>query len=435
MNGIIVQKFGGTSVESPERIKAVAARVAATVENGYKVCVVISAMGKTTDELIALASEINPDPPVRELDMLLTAGERISMALTCMALDALGYDAVSFTGSQAGVLTDPRHGKAMILDIQPDRVRDALNNGAIAVVAGFQGVSHDTKEITTLGRGGSDTSAVAMASALGAEFCEIYTDVEGVFTADPRLVPEARKLHVVSYDEMLEMASSGAKVLMLRAVEYGRNHNVAIHVRSSFVGESGTWIRGEDERMERAIIAGITHDVSEAKVTLKGVPDRPGIAATLFGELARAGVNVDMIVQNVSAESRTDISFTVARAEARNATMVVARVADEIGAEGYDLDETIAKVSLVGAGMRSHPGIAAKMFEVLAENDINIEMISTSPIRISCVVHEKDADKAVRELHAAFELEVESSLRDAHRGVERIPAEELDEIESPVGQS
>lgn len=420
MSGIIVQKFGGTSVQSPERIKAVAGRIAATVERGHRVCAVISAMGQTTDELIDLASQVNPDPPVREMDMLLTAGERISVALTCMALDALGHSAVSFTGSQAGVLTDPRHGKAMILDIQPDRVRGALDGGAIAVVAGFQGMSSDTKEITTLGRGGSDTSAVAMAAALGAEFCEIYTDVEGVFTADPRVVESARKLHVVSYDEMLEMASSGAKVLMLRSVEYARNHNVALHVRSSFADSPGTWIRGEDERMERAIIAGITHDVSEAKVTLKGVPDQPGIAAKLFGDLAEAGVNVDMIVQNVSAEGHTDISFTVNRDEAGNAASVVARIAEEIEANGYDLDETIAKVSLVGAGMRSHPGIAAKMFDVLASSGVNIEMISTSPIRISCVVHEKDAASAVNALHSAFELETESALRDSHVGIERI---------------
>lgn len=422
-SGIVVQKYGGTSVADPEKIKSVAERISAAASSGGKVCVVVSAMGATTDELISLAAQVNPDPPEREMDMLLTAGERISVALLCMALDALGCEAVSYTGSQAGVLTDPRHGKAMILEIQPDRVLDALDKGRVAVVAGFQGMSSDTKEITTLGRGGSDTSAVAMAAALGADVCEIYTDVEGVFTADPRIVPGARKLHVVSYDEMLEMASSGAKVLMLRAVEYARNHDVVIHVRSSFTSEAGTWVRREDERMERAIIAGITHDVSEAKLTLKGVPDRPGIAASLFRALAEEAVNVDMIVQNVSAESRTDISFTVARDDSKRVAALLDRLSSEIGAGGYEVDEETAKVSLVGAGMRSHPGIAARMFEVLAESDVNIEMISTSPIRISCVVAEDDIAKAVAALHDEFDLESEAAARQWHDGVDRIEAD------------
>lgn len=424
MPKIIVQKFGGSSVRNPERMRAVAARVAETARDGDQVCVVVSAMGDTTDELIELAAQISPNPPEREMDMLLTAGERISVSLLCMALDALGCDAVSYTGSQAGVLTSPSHGRAMIVDIQPDRVLDALGQGKVVVVAGFQGMSADTREITTLGRGGSDTSAVAMAAALAADVCEIYTDVDGVFTADPRVVPGARKLHVVSYDEMLEMSSSGAKVLMLRSVEYARNHRVPIHVRSSFTGEPGTWVREEDQRMERAIISGITHDISEAKLTLKGAPDQPGIAATVFRALADGSANVDMIVQNVSAAGHTDISFTVARHEAERVGKIIEGLTAKLDASGYDVDLAIAKVSLVGAGMRSHPGIAARMFEVLAENGVNIEMISTSPIRISCVVAETDVETAVRALHSEFELESEVAARETHVGVDRVEGDE-----------
>lgn len=420
LKGTVVQKFGGTSVSGPGRLKAVARRVASAAADGHPVCVVVSAMGDTTDELIKLAREVNPDPPEREMDMLLTAGERISGALLCMALEAEGIPAVSFTGSQAGVITDPRHGRAMIVDVRPVRVREALEHGRVAVVAGFQGMSHETRDITTLGRGGSDTSAVAMAAALDADVCEVYTDVEGVYTADPRIVPGARKLHVVSYDEMLEMSSSGAKVLMLRSVEYARNNGVALHVRSSFSDEPGTWVREEDERMEKAIISGITHDESEAKLTLHGVPDRPGIAGRLFRALASAEVNVDLIVQNVSADGETDVSFTVGRDDSARAAGVLERVAAEIDASGFDVDDAIAKVSLVGAGMRSHPGIAATMFEVLGNAGVNIEMISTSPIRISCVVREDQVADAVRLLHDTFELETEVAERESHDGVERI---------------
>jgi aspartate kinase len=404
-----VKKFGGSSLADPDRIREVARIVASSVKSGDKVCVVVSAMGDTTDQLFELARTINPHPPDRELDMLLTSGERIAGALLCMALDTLGVKARSYTGSQAGIITDRSHGRAKIVDIKPVRVSDAMRQGEVAVVAGYQGVSTDTKEITTLGRGGSDTTAVALAGALNADVCEIYTDVEGVFTADPRLVPDASKLSVLSYDEMLEMASSGAKVLMARCVEYAKNRFVKIHVRSSFTGSPGTWIVAEEESMEKAIVSGIAHDISEAKVTLIGVPDRPGIAATLFRALAEENLNVDMIVQNVSAEGKTDISFTVPRDDAHRAAEAVKAVADEIGAAGYDLDMDIGKVSLVGAGMRSHPGVAAQMFEVLAEAGINIEMISTSPIRISCVMREESVPKAVRELHRAFHLELAES--------------------------
>lgn len=410
---IRVKKFGGTSVATPERIRQVARIVADSVASGKQVCVVVSAMGDTTDELLALARRVNPRPPARELDMLLTSGERIAGALLCMALDSLGVKASSYTGSQAGIITDKTHGRAKILEIKPSRIVEALERGEVPVVAGFQGVASDTKDVTTLGRGGSDTTAVALASSLGAEVCEIYTDVEGVFTADPRLVPEAHKLAVLSYDEMLELSSSGAKVLQARCVEYARNEGVKVHVRSSFDRAPGTWVTSEEESMEKAIVSGIAHDTSEAKITLTSVPDRPGIAATLFRALADESLNVDMIVQNVSAEGKTDISFTIARDDAERASRVVAKVAEEIGAAGYDLDEGIGKVSLVGAGMRSHPGVAARMFEVLAAERINIEMISTSPIRISCVIREEAVPKAVRALHGAFSQELKEAAERA----------------------
>jgi aspartate kinase len=411
--GLLVQKFGGTSVADPERIKRVARRVVETKKSGKDVVVVVSAMGDTTDELISLARKVSASPPPREMDMLLTAGERISMALLAMAIHDLGMEAVSFTGSQAGILTDTAHGKAKILEVRADRVREALARGVIPIVAGFQGVS-TTYDVTTLGRGGSDTTAVALAAALGAEVCEIYTDVEGVYTADPRIVPEARKLHSVSYEEMLEMAATGARVLQLRSVEFARNHGVVVHVRSSFTDAPGTWVVKEDERMERAIISGVTHDTSEAKLTIHRVPDRPGIAAAIFTALAAENINVDMIVQNVSVDGYTDISFTVPRDDAPRACRAVEEVVPKIGASSYSSDPGIGKVSLVGAGMRSHPGVAARMFTALAEAGVNIEMISTSSIRISCVVRERDVEKAVRAVHTAFNLAEEAVIREEH---------------------
>ncbi len=404
-----VKKFGGTSLADPDRIRNAARIVASSVRSGDRVCVVVSAMGDTTDELIELARAINPRPPERELDMLLTSGERIAGALLCMALDTLGVKASSYTGSQAGIITDRSHGRAKIVDIRPTRIVEVMDRGEVAVVAGYQGVSTDTNDVTTLGRGGSDATAVALAAALGADVCEIYTDVEGIYTADPRLVPDAVKLSVLSYDEMLEMASSGARVLMARCVEYARNHSVKIHVRSSFTSSPGTWIIREETAMEKAIVSGIADDTSEAKVTLVGVPDRPGIAATLFRSLADRNLNVDMIVQNVSSEGKTDISFTVPREDVPEAEEAVKGVVDAIGASGYDIDMGIGKVSLIGAGMRSHPGVAAQMFEVLANAGVNIEMISTSPIRISCVIREEAVPTAVQELHRAFHLELMES--------------------------
>jgi len=412
---VIVQKFGGTSVGSAERIKAVARRVVETRIDGFDVVVVVSAMGDSTDDLLRLASEITPLPPPRELDMLLTAGERISMALLAMAIHALGHDAVSFTGSQAGIITSTEHGRAKIIDVRAARIQEALGQGKVVIVAGFQGVS-TTADVTTLGRGGSDTTAVALAAALGAESCEIYTDVEGVFTADPRIVADARALHAVSYEEMLEMAATGARVLQLRAVEYARNHAVLVRVRSSFTDAVGTWVREEDERMEKAIISGVTHDVSEAKLTIQDVPDRPGIAARVFRRMSDEGINVDMIVQNVSTGGKTDISFTVPREDGLRAKQGVEVVLGEIGAGGVTYDEGIGKVSLVGAGMRSHPGVAATMFAALADAGVNIEMISTSSIRISCVVRESDVVKAVRSVHERFRLSDEVILRESHPG-------------------
>ncbi|MGH8971904.1 MAG: aspartate kinase [Acidimicrobiia bacterium] len=400
---LVVQKYGGTSVADPDRIRAVADHVSRTRRQGADVVVVVSAMGKTTDELIRLANEVSHAPAVRELDMLLTAGERITMSLLCMALIDMGVPAVSFTGSQAGIVTDTTHGKAKILEVRAQRLTDALAGGNVVVVAGFQGVS-TAFDVTTLGRGGSDTTAVALAAALGASACEIYTDVAGVYTADPRLVPDARRLGAVSYEEMLDMAATGGRVLALRSVEFARNHGVALHVRSSFTWEPGTWVREEDETMEAAIISGVTHDTSEAKVTISQVPDRPGIAARVFRALADESVNVDMIVQNTSSGGTTDISFTLPKDDLARATRVIEGIVPEIGAAAFDHDSDIARVSLIGAGMKTHPGVAATMFEVLAKESVNIEMISTSSIRISCVVRSGDVERAVRALHDVFGL-------------------------------
>jgi aspartate kinase len=405
---LVVQKYGGTSVADPDRMRNVARHIAETRAKGIDVVAVVSAMGKATDNLVALARQVASNPQGREMDMLLTTGERISMSLLCMALHDVGCDAMSFTGSQVGIITDTSHTKAKILEIKGDRVREALAAGKVAVVAGFQGVSTD-REITTLGRGGSDTTAVALAAALKADSCEIYTDVTGVFSADPRIVPQARKIQNLSFDEMLEMAGAGSKVLALRAVEFARNHNVPIHVRSSFTWEEGTWIIGADHErntaMEEPIISGVVHDVGEAKMTLLGVPDRPGVSALLFESLAQANVNVDMIVQNTSIDGSTDISFTLPLGDIATALPILKKVGDEVGAKGVSQDEDIVKLSLVGAGMKSSPGIAAKMFRVLADNDVNIEMISTSTIRISVVVERNKLETAIRALHTAFDLD------------------------------
>lgn len=402
---LVVQKYGGSSVADAERVTRVAERIVATRKAGHDVVVVVSAMGDTTDELLDLARQVSPLPPARELDMLLTAGERISMALLAMAIARLGLQARSFTGSQAGVITDSAHGKARIIDVTPGRIRDALQAGHIAIVAGFQGVSQDTKDVTTLGRGGSDTTAVALAAALGAAVCEIYTDVDGVFTADPRLVPTARQLTSVSYEEMLELAACGAKVLMLRCVEYARRYQVPVVVRSSFSNRPGTVITGE-AAMEQAIISGVAHDVSEAKVTVVGVPDKPGEAAAIFRAIADAEVNIDMIVQNVSvaATGRTDISFTLPKSDGVTALAALERVQPAVGFERTLYDEHVGKVSLVGAGMRSHPGVSATFFGALADAGVNVEIISTSEIRISVVLRDTDVPVAVRALHEAFEL-------------------------------
>lgn len=400
---LVVQKYGGTSVGSAERIRRVAERVVATAAAGDRVCVVVSAMGHTTDELLDLAAQVSPSPHERELDMLLTAGERISMALLSMAIIDLGRQAISFTGSQAGIVTDASHGRAKILEVKARRVLEALEAGKVAIVAGFQGVSTED-DVTTLGRGGSDATAVALAAALAADACEIYTDVDGVFTADPRLVPGARKLAELSYEEMLELATSGAGVLMPRSVEFARNHGVVVHVRSSFTGAEGTWVRREDDLMEKAIISGVAHDASEAKVTISGVPDQPGVAARVFRPLADAGVNIDMIVQNVSVAGRSDISFTVPVTDLDRADPILRAVAGEVGATAVATDTDVAKVSVVGAGMKTHPGIAADMFDALADAGINIEIISTSPIRISCVVRASDVERAVAVVHDRFRL-------------------------------
>jgi aspartate kinase len=408
--GIVVQKYGGSSVADAEGIKRVAQRIVEAKRAGNDVVVVVSAMGDTTDELIDLAQEVSPLPAGRELDMLLTAGERISMALLAMAIGNLGQEAQSFTGSQAGVITDGAHGKAKIIDVTPSRIERALQAGAIAIVAGFQGVSQDTKDITTLGRGGSDTTAVALAAALHADVCEIYSDVDGVFTADPRIVATARKRDRISYEEMLEMAASGAKILHLRCVEYARRYQMPIHVRSSFSKKTGTWIADDDtevENMEQAIIAGVAHDRSEAKITVVGVPDKVGEAARIFEALSDAQINLDMIVQNVSAASTnlTDISFTLPRADGQQAMAALAGLKDVVGYDSLLYDDRIGKVSLIGAGMRSHPGVTAKFFAALASSGVNIEMISTSEIRISVIVDESQVDDAVTATHSAFELD------------------------------
>jgi aspartate kinase len=407
---IVVQKYGGSSLSDAEAITRVAHRIVQAKSLGHDVVVAVSAMGDTTDELLDLANEVSPLPPARELDMLLTAGERISMALVAMAISDLGYTARSFTGSQAGVITDSAHGRAKIIDVTPGRITQALDDGHIVIVAGFQGVSQDTKEITTLGRGGTDTTAVALAAALGAEVCEIYTDVDGVFTADPRLVPTARRLDHVSTEEMLELAASGAKILHLRCVEYARRYDIPVHVRSSFSQKEGTWILPtppEGATMEQAIIAGIAHDRSEAKVTVVGVPDKVGVAARVFEALAEAEINIDMVVQNISAQAtgQTDISFTLPRADGQTAMAALAKLQSEVGYDRLMYDDEIGKVSLIGAGMRSHPGITAKFFAALANAGVNIEMISTSEIRISVIVDEADVASAVQATHTAFDLD------------------------------
>ena len=415
---LIVQKYGGSSVQDAQRVKRVAERIVATKREGNDVVVVVSAMGDTTDELLDLAQQVSPVPPPRELDMLLTSGERISMALLAMAIANLGAEARSFTGSQAGVITDSSHGRARIIDVTPGRIRSALDEGAIAIVAGFQGVSQDTKDITTLGRGGSDTTAVALAAALDASVCEIYTDVDGVFTADPRIVPNARKLDTVSYEEMLELAASGAKVLMLRCVEYARRYDVPVHVRSSFSGKTGTIVSNahvnvsvaptseEGSDVEQAIIRGVAHDRSEAKVTVVGCPDKRGVAAAVFRTVADSGANIDMVVQVAAhaATGRTDITFTAPKADAPTAVAALERVKSEIGFEKTLYDENIGKVSLIGAGMKSHPGVSARFFEALSDAGVNIEIISTSEIRISIVCRDTELDTAVRAVHDAFEL-------------------------------
>ena len=399
-----MQKFGGTSVGDPDRIRAVADHVARTRRQGDEVVVVVSAMGKETDDLLHLADQVSRTQPGREMDMLITAGERKSVALLCMALADLGVGAASFTGSQAGIITDTVHRNAKILEVRGDRLREALAAGQVPVVGGAQGVS-TTRDVTFLGRGGSDTTAVALAAALGAGSCEIYTDVSGVFTADPRIVPSARRLGHVSFEEMLEIAATGGRVLALRSVEFARNHHVPLHVRSSFTWELGTWVQEEDPSMEQAIISAVTDDMSEAKVTVANVPDRPGIAARLFRALADNAVNVDMIVQNVSHDGTTDISFTVPKEDLATSIEVAGTLRGELGGSEVETDSEIARVSLIGAGMKSNPGVAATMFETLANEGVNIEMISTSSIRISCVVRAQHLEKAVRALHDAFKLE------------------------------
>jgi aspartate kinase len=408
--GLVVQKYGGSSVADATGIKRVAQRIVATKRKGHDVVVVVSAMGDTTDELSDLAQQVSPLPAARELDMLLTAGERISMALLAMAIKTLGHDARSFTGSQAGVITDSVHGRARIIDVTPGRIQAAIEEGAIAIVAGFQGVSQDTKDVTTLGRGGSDTTAVALAAALNAEVCEIYTDVDGVYTADPRLVPTARKLDRISYEEMLEMAASGAKVLMLRCVEYARRYDMPVHVRSSFSQRVGTWVTNgplEGQDMEQAIISGVAHDRSEAKITVVGVPDKPGEAAAIFRAIAEAELNIDMIVQNVSsvATGRTDISFTLPKADGQVAIATLTRIQSRVGFESLLYNDQIGKVSLIGAGMRSHPGVSATFFAALGNAGVNIAMISTSEIRISVVCDADDVPGAVQAVHSAFDLD------------------------------
>ncbi|MBN1171009.1 MAG: aspartate kinase [Micromonosporaceae bacterium] len=405
---LIVQKYGGSSVADAERIKRVAERIVSARRAGNDVVVVVSAMGDTTDELLDLASQVSPVPPGRELDMLLTAGERIAMALLAMAINNLGFEARSFTGSQAGVITTSTHGKARIIDVTPGRLRGALDEGAIVIVAGFQGVAQDTKDITTLGRGGSDTTAVALAAALKADMCEIYTDVDGVFTADPRIVKNARHIEQITYEEMLELAACGAKVLHLRSVEYARRYGLPIHVRSSYTNRPGTMVTKamEDVPVEQALITGVAHDRSEAKITIVGVPDEPGVAARIFEVVANAEVNLDMIVQNISTEgtARTDISFTLPKTDGQGAMAALNRTQEKIGFKTLLYDDHVGKVSLIGAGMRSNPGVAASFFAAIGQAGVNIEMISTSEIRVSVVCRDSDLDAAVRAVHDAFDL-------------------------------
>jgi aspartate kinase len=410
----IVQKYGGTSVGTPERIRAVASRIVATRESGSSVVAVVSAMGDVTDELVALAAAVDPEPPEREMDMLLATGEQVSIALLAMAIHALGHEAISFTGPQVGIVTDHGHTKAKIIEVRADRVREALDAGRVVIVAGFQGMTTDGS-ITTLGRGGSDTTAVAVAAGIAADVCEIYTDVDGVYTADPRVVASARKIDNISYEEMLELASSGAGVLNLRSVEFARNHGVVIHCRSSFTDAPGTLVKEADPTMEQAIISGVAFDTSEAKVTIRDVPDRPGVAATMFTRMADANVNVDMIIQNVSEAGSTDISFTVPKTDLVRARRTAESVVVELEAREFTVDESIAKVSLVGAGMKTHPGVAAQMFRALSEAGVNIDLISTSTIRITCVVDGHNVHDAVRALHDSFGLE------NAEVAVESIP--------------
>ena len=402
---LIVQKFGGTSLGTPERIKAVAERISENVQRGHSVVVVVSAMGDTTDDLLLLAKQLTKKTRGREMDMLLTAGERISMALLSMALHELKVDAISFTGSQAGVLTDTVHGKAKIVEIRAKRIVDALKENKVCVVAGFQGMSLSEESITTLGRGGSDTTAVALAAALKATACEIYTDVSGVYSADPRIVPKAKKIDQLSFDEMLEISATGGRVLVLRSVEFARNFDVPIHVRSSFSPENGTWIYDQETDMEDAIVSAVTHDISEVKFTLEGVPDKPGVAANIFRALSKDNLNIDMIVQNVSSSGVTDISFTIPEDEKMRAISTLEDISFEIGTLDYKCNDNVGRVSVVGAGMKSNPGVAAKMFETLASENINIQMISTSTIRISCVISRDDMVQAVNALHTAYELD------------------------------
>ncbi|MER6565376.1 aspartate kinase [Streptomyces sp. NPDC001093] len=422
--GLVVQKYGGSSVADAEGIKRVAKRIVEAKKNGNQVVVVVSAMGDTTDELIDLAEQVSPMPAGREFDMLLTAGERISMALLAMAIKNLGHEAQSFTGSQAGVITDSVHNKARIIDVTPGRIRDSLDKGNIAIVAGFQGVSADKKDITTLGRGGSDTTAVALAAALDAEVCEIYTDVDGVFTADPRVVKKAKKIDWISFEDMLELAASGSKVLLHRCVEYARRYNIPIHVRSSFSGLQGTWVSSEpigDKQVEQAIISGVAHDTSEAKITVVGVPDKPGEAAAIFRAIADAEINIDMVVQNVSAASTglTDISFTLPKTEGRKAIDALEKSRSGIGFDSLRYDDQIGKISLVGAGMKTNPGVTASFFEALSDAGVNIELISTSEIRISVVTRADDVNEAVRAVHTAFGLDSDTDEAVVYGGTGR----------------
>jgi aspartate kinase len=420
--GLIVAKFGGSSVADAPGILRVAKRIVETKRAGNEVVVVVSAMGDTTDDLIDLAKQVSPNPPGRELDMLLTAGERISMAVLAMAINDLGFEARSYTGSQAGLITDSTHGKARIVDVTPGRIQEALRENAIPIVAGFQGVSQDTKDITTLGRGGSDLTAVALAAALYADVCEIYTDVDGIFSADPRVVPNARKVPRITYDEMMELAAAGAKVLHLRCVEYAKRFDLPIHVRSSFSDKEGTFVIADlaDQSkliklsklgaiMEQPIISGVAHDLGDAKITVVGVPDRPGMAAAIFQAVADAGINMDMIVQNVSVRESgaTDLTFTCPRGDATKAELALRRIEKVVDFKDIDTDENIGKISLVGAGMRSHPGVSATFFKAIADAGVNVEMISTSEIRISVVTRATDAEKAVKAIHTAFGLDAD----------------------------